>query len=90
MRCLLTQKFKLGVIERNGHEIAFFSMAAQNNFDSKWEKYFISNVNYENRLLKDKVASAVKLLYSFEAKRKIEELIKKEERDIAYFHNINA
>ena len=59
------------------------------NINSEYEKYFVSNVDYEKNGFKNKIGVSLKLLYSFEAKRKIEKLIKKEQPDIVHLHNIH-
>ncbi|MDP2923947.1 MAG: glycosyltransferase family 4 protein [Candidatus Omnitrophota bacterium] len=76
------------LLESRGHKVIFFSMRHPRNFSSEYEKYFVSNVDYESNRFKSKIDASLKLLYSFEAKRKIEELIKKERPDVAHLHNI--
>jgi glycosyltransferase involved in cell wall biosynthesis len=76
------------LLESKGHKVIFFSMQHPHNFSSEYEKYFVSNVDYENDGFKIKIDASLKLLYSFEAKRKIKELIEKEKPDIAHLNNI--
>lgn len=76
------------LLSNKGHKILFFSMHHPKNIYSVYEKYFVSNVDYEKGGIKNKIDSSIKLLYSFEARRKAEELIKKEKPDIAHLHNI--
>ncbi len=76
------------LLENNRNKIIFFSMNHPKNFSSKYEKYFVSNVDYENNNMKNKISVSLKLLYSFEARRKVENLIKKEKPDIAHLNNI--
>ncbi len=75
------------LLEKKGHKVISFSMKHPRNYPSPYEKYFISNVDYKQRGFKNRVNSSLKALYSFEAKTKIEELIKKEKPDIAHLHN---
>ncbi len=77
------------LLKRKGHKIIFFSMKHPENFPSEYEKYFINQVDYEKGGMKNKLSASFKLLYSFEAKRKIEELIRNEKPDIAHLHNIH-
>jgi glycosyltransferase involved in cell wall biosynthesis len=63
-------------------------MQDERNDPSEYERYFVSNVDYEKPGLKNKIDAAIKLLYSFEAKNKIEQLIKREKPDIAHLNNI--
>lgn len=76
------------LLEKRGHKVIFFSMKHPKNFSSVYDNYFVSNVNYENNRFKNRVGTAMKLLYSFEARKRIEDLIRKEKPDIAHIHNI--
>lgn len=69
-----------------GHEVIYFSMQDDRNIPCPQDKYFVSNVDYNNPDLKGlkKVKVGLKLIYNFEAKRKIEQLIKDEKPDIAH------
>lgn len=77
-------------LEDNGHKVMFFSMKHPKNFFSGYGKYFVSNVDYRKGSLKDRISAASKMLYSLEAKKRIEELIAEERPDIAHLHNIYA
>ncbi|MCF6149528.1 MAG: glycosyltransferase family 4 protein [Candidatus Kuenenia sp.] len=76
------------ILKRNGHEVSFFSMLSPNNIDSPDSRYFVSHVNMEGGGLGNSIKTAGKILYSFEAKSKISELISKQHPDIAHLHNI--
>lgn len=76
------------LLKQKGHKIIFFSMKHERNLPSDYEKYFISNVDYDSPGLINKIDASLKLLYSFEAKRKIEDLIKNEKPDIAHLNLI--
>ncbi|HEC93677.1 MAG TPA: glycosyltransferase family 1 protein [Candidatus Atribacteria bacterium] len=76
------------LLKKRGHKIIFFSMKHPKNFSSKYEEYFINQVDYEKGGIRTKISASFKLLYSFEAKRKIDELIRNEKPDIAHLHNI--
>lgn len=69
-----------------GHEVIYFSMQDDRNIPCPQDKYFVSNVDYNDPGLKGlkKVKVGLKLIYNFEAKRKIEQLIKDEKPDIAH------
>ncbi len=77
------------LFEREGHKVIPFSMEDKKNFKSDYSKYFVSNVELEKPgfSLKD-LKTAGRIIYSFEAKKKIEELIKKEKPEIAHINNI--
>ena len=69
-----------------GHEVIFFSMQDDRNIPCGQDKYFVSKVDYNDPNLKGlkKIKAGFKLIYSFEAKKKIEQLIKDEKPDIAH------
>ena len=76
------------ILESKGHKVIFFSMEHEKNLPSEYEKYFVSNVDYEKKYLKNTIISAARILYSTQAREKIEELIRVEKPDIAHLHNI--
>jgi len=84
--CVFLDSAKL--LSNKGHKTLFFSMHHLKNLYSAYEKYFVLNVDYEKSGIKNKIDSSIKLLYSLEAKRKAEELIKEEKPDIAHLQNI--
>lgn len=75
-------------LQEHGHKIIEFSMRHPKNVPSKYANYFVSEVNYSSKRLSDKLKNAINVLYSFEAGRKIEDLIIRERPDIANLHNI--
>ena len=75
-------------LEKKGHKVIFFSMKDPQNLSSEYEKYFVSNVNYERMDFKNIIQTSSKLLYSFEARTKIEKLIKEQKPDIVHLNNI--
>lgn len=76
-------------LEDRGHEILSFSMRHPRNLRSAYDRYFVSNVDYGSRGLRDKIKASLNVLYSFEAKKKIERLINEQRPDIAHLHNIH-
>jgi glycosyltransferase involved in cell wall biosynthesis len=76
------------LFERKGHEPIFFSMKHPNNFSSKHRTYFVSNIDYEKHGIKTNITASLKLLYSFEAKGKIEQLIIDQKPDLVHLNNI--
>ncbi|MFA5146593.1 MAG: glycosyltransferase [Candidatus Omnitrophota bacterium] len=77
------------VLVSKGHSVSFFSMADKRNLPSPYGKYFVANVDYENMNAAAGIRAAGKIIYSFEAERRMEELIKDERPDIAHLHNIH-
>lgn len=75
------------LLEQHGHTVIDFSMKDEKNFESPYSKFFVENVDYNKKQsIFDKVKEAGKIIYSFEAKKKIEELIKETKPDIAHLH----
>jgi glycosyltransferase involved in cell wall biosynthesis len=77
------------LLRRNGHQVIPFSMKNVKNWNSAYARYFVNDIDYSE--IKPSFANlrtAIKMSYSFEAKRKIEALIKKTRPDVAHFHNI--
>lgn len=75
------------LLESQGHTVIDFSMKDDKNFSSAYSKYFVDNIDYNaEQGIMNKIKIGLKLIYSFEAKRKIEALIKKEKPDIAHLH----
>jgi glycosyltransferase involved in cell wall biosynthesis len=75
------------LLEDKGHKVVFFSMKHPLNLKTPYEKYFVSNIDYEKRSILHKMKAAANVIYSFEARKKIEELIRDEKPDIAHLHN---
>jgi glycosyltransferase involved in cell wall biosynthesis len=70
------------------HQVIEFSMEHPENLKSDYSQYFVKNyeLNKRESILKD-IIKAGHLIYSFEAKRKLAKLIKKEKPDIVHLHN---
>ena len=78
------------ILQKKGHRVLFFSMNASENRSSAYAPYFVSEVDYESpRSLKNKITSAGRMLYSFEAKNRLAKLLTMEKPDIAHLHNIH-
>ncbi len=77
------------LLKDNGHDVLFFSIAHPDNYNSSYSEYFVSRVDFDKvKTIRQKIMIAGRVLYSIEAKRKIERLIKVEKPDIAHLHNI--
>lgn len=73
---------------KEGHELAVFSMRHPKNLPSPWEKYFVSRVSYNEGGLRDKLMAPLRMIYSFEARRKFAALLEDFKPDIIHVHNI--
>ena len=77
------------LLENKGYEVISWSMYSKRNKTSPYSKYFVSQVDIEKpHLAKNKLKTAGRIIYSWEAKRKIASLIKDTKPDIAHLHNI--
>ncbi|MCA9409488.1 MAG: glycosyltransferase, partial [Candidatus Omnitrophica bacterium] len=76
------------LLEKKGHEVVFFAMESPRNFESPYSRYFISHVDYDNHSLPNILKCSGRMLYSWEARRGLEELIAQEKPDIAHLNNI--
>lgn len=75
------------LLEEKGHEVIDFSMKDQRNFPSPYEEYFVDAVDYNADMPWNvRLKTAANIIYSVEAKRKLEKLIKKTRPDIAHLH----
>lgn len=81
------------LLEKKGHKNIIFSMHHPQNFNSDYSKYFISYINYTDELKNKNFLSGLKVLYrsiySLEAKKNMEKLIKEEKPDIAHIESLH-
>lgn len=74
-------------LKKKGYEVIYFSMKDKKNHPCAEENYFVDNVDYNTHMdLPELVKTSLKLLYSMEAKRKFEKLIKAEKPDIIHLN----
>lgn len=77
------------LMQSQGFRNAFFSMHHPKNFPTPWSDYFIDEIEFGHAYsLADKLSMASKVVYSFEAQRKIKRLIKDFQPDVAHLHCI--
>ncbi len=76
------------MLRQQGHQVLEFAMHHPDNLESPYSDYFVKHLDFQKRqgFFSDLKKSA-HLLYSWEASRKLEKLIKKEKPDIAHLHN---
>lgn len=75
------------LLEENGHEVIDFSMKDEKNFESKYTDFFVEGIDYNKKQsIFSKIKSGAKIIYSLEAKKKLEKLIKETKPDIAHLH----
>lgn len=72
-----------------GWENAFFSMHHPKNIDTKWSNYFIDEIEFGHSYsVVDKLKMAAKVIYSFEAQKKLNALLNDYPADVAHLHCI--
>lgn len=77
----------IDLLKDNNQKVVTFSMRDKNNFPSLYEKYFVSHIDFSESNLK-KIFSATRLIYSLEAKRNLNSLIKQTNPQVAHLHLI--
>jgi len=78
------------LFREKGHSVIVFSTRDPRNKECEQSPFFVEKIDYNQPdiPLREKVRFGLRLLYSFEAARKIDALLKKERPDIAHLHNI--
>ena len=77
------------LLESDGQQVAAFSMLQKDNEHSPWEKFFLSTVGYTDSFsLWQKIKGSFRMFYSFEAIKKINQLLDEFKPDIVHIHNI--
>ena len=74
------------LLEKNGHTVVPFSMQSGKNLPSEYSEYFVNNVDYDSARLAEKLSAATKIIYSFDARHKMESLLNVVHPDVAHFH----
>ena len=78
-----------GLMEELGWENAFFSMHHPKNYPTPWSKYFIDELEFGHAYSAiQKLVMASKVIYSFEAQKKLKNLLEDYKPDIAHLHCI--
>ncbi len=72
---------------RHGWDTAFFAMQHPDNQPSRWEPYFVDELEFGGDYgLRDKLVMAGKVIYSLEARRKLSALLDDWRPDIGHAH----
>ncbi len=75
------------LLEQQGHEVIDFSMKDDKNFDSPYSDYFVDGVDYNGKMgALEQIKAARNIIYSSEAKKKFEKLIRDTKPDIVHLH----
>ncbi len=76
------------LLQAHGHQTRFFSMQHPRNLPCDDARHFVSQVDYEDPRLAMRLKSAARMLYSFEAARRLEGLLEEARIDVAHLNNI--
>jgi len=77
------------ILAERGHEVVPFAMQDVRNEETPWSEHFVSHEPFENGAsVMSRLAAAGRVLYSWEARRKIEALADRAGPDVAHLHNI--
>ena len=74
------------ILEKNGHEVLFFSVKDKESENHHSEKYFVKPFDYDNTSYVEKIKHTIEFIYNKEAEENLERLIKNEKPDIAHLH----
>lgn len=77
-------------LERMGHEVAYFSMRHPDNLPCKWDKYFVTQREYND--VKNPLKAArdgIALIYSPEARRNFQALCGEFRPDVVHLNNVH-
>lgn len=81
------------VLERHGHEVIPFAMQHPDNFPSAWSEHFVSNIEYNGHAGLRRLTAAPRIfgrmLYSTEAKARVERLVDQVKPDLVHLHMID-
>ncbi len=76
------------LLKKYGNEVFFWGMKHKNNPEYKYENLFVDEIDYNTRVnYLQQIKVALKIFYSLEAKRKIENLLKFVKFDIIHLNN---
>lgn len=72
-----------------GWQVVPFAMQHPQNLPSEWQDYFVDEIEFSSDYsLLEKAARASKIIYSFEARKKIAALAAKTQPSVAHAHNV--
>lgn len=100
MRILMVNKFlypkggvetyviKLGkILQSHGHEVQYFGLANKKNILGNMTGSYVSNIDFNEGICKNLMAP-LRIIYSFEARKKIRKVLEDFQPDIVHLNNI--
>jgi glycosyltransferase involved in cell wall biosynthesis len=77
------------ILEKLGWTVIPFSMKHAQNESTEWQNYFVNEIEYGATYgWRNNFINALKIIYSWEAKNKLQSLIDTIKPDIAHLHNV--
>src|SRR3989338_2357584 len=79
------------LLEERGHTVVPFAMKHTQNLKNQYERFFVSRMELGDASklsLGQKMCYAGRMFYSFEARRRMQNLLRQEKVDIVHLHNI--
>lgn len=77
---------EMDMLEKLGNKVVPFAMKSELNGPSIYDNYFVEEVDYTKPGFFNKIICASKIIYSFDARKKILQLLKSEEITVSHFH----
>ena len=74
------------LLESEGHEVVPFSMKDERNLDNEYSEYFVENIDFATTGKAAQLKTAMNIIYSVEARRKMGRLLEVFLPDVAHFH----
>lgn len=87
--CIMSIGLEKLLLERN-HEVAFFSMQYPDNYASKWQSYFPSQVDFHAGGLKNIFNAAIRIFHSSEVEKQFTSLLNEFKPDIVHLNNVHS
>lgn len=76
------------LLSQKGHSVFYWGMKHAKNPDYPYSEYFVDNIDYERQSVREKISNSLKILYSFETRRKIEKFTNEVVKpDIVHLNN---
>lgn len=70
-------------------DTAYFAMKHPRNLPSAWSEYFVDEIEFDSDYsLPAKISKSIKVVYSFEARRKLARLLSRFNPTVAHLHNV--
>jgi glycosyltransferase involved in cell wall biosynthesis len=77
------------ILEGHGDEVVPFAMRDELNEETPYERYFVSHEAFDGSAgFADRLRAAARVIYSVEARRRIEQIVNATAPDVAHLHNI--